>query len=210
MRALLLSVLLVATVAFVRADVPIPYKNCGGPNDHVKVIAATASSWPVKVGQATLFTIEAALNEQLNGGSYHLTVSLGGWPIMDKKGSLQDLDPSIQWPIDAGVYNTTQNVTIPSIVPSGTQVGIKLSANDLKGESLTCIQLDVKVGVSTEWEKESDSDIAESIFGEATEASNIMAREFESAIRRWMSEADGVMTPSNKADSEANNPVADH
>jgi hypothetical protein len=161
MKLALLSVLLFAASALAVAQVPIPYDNCGGASDHIKVSSATASVWPPVPGQQVTISLQGALNELLTGGSYIVQVSFDGFPIVNQQGFLKDL-PNITWPIQAGPINIQKTVTVPTIVPAGSNVVVNVSALDQNGQSLVCFGIAVTVpSAQLELAKE---DVEESVF----------------------------------------------
>lgn len=142
MRVLLLSLL--ALLPLVSAWADIPYHNCGSPADHVKIASARATEWPPRANADTTLQLLGVLNEDLNGGTYNVKVSFFGFPIVDERGDMRDL-PDVQWPVKAGEWNITSTFTLPAIIAAGTQVTLKLSAEDERGEGLTCIETEFNV-----------------------------------------------------------------
>jgi len=143
-RACLLAV--ASGLVGVVGQVPIPYTNCGGPNDMVKIESATASVWPPSAGQSVTLTLSGSLAEQLSGGTYAANATVDGFPVINQSGNLANLDPSIKWPIPAGPMTFTKTLTLPSLLGAGTSIVIGASAMDNVGNELLCIGLSFTVG----------------------------------------------------------------
>jgi len=152
MKFVLLALL--ASALAVAAQVPIPYTNCGAPSDHIKIASASASTWPPAIGSSVTISIAGALDEQLNspGGSYILDVSFDGFPIVNQQGSLTDL--GIPFPVPKGPFNMSKTVTVPSVVPGGSQVFVNVSALDTNGQELICISIQIDVPSETEFDSD--------------------------------------------------------
>ena len=57
------------------AQVPIPYSNCGSAADHLKIINATVSVWPLVAGQRAQILFQGVLDEAITAdGTYSVQV----------------------------------------------------------------------------------------------------------------------------------------
>jgi hypothetical protein len=125
--------------------VPIPYKNCGGPNDIAKITNAVADIWPPQKGKPIGFTLNATLSQAIPNGNYNAKVKWNGIQIVDKQGKISDLK-NVTLPIPAGPYGISKRVNLPSWIPSG-QIDVHIDATSTASGNprIACIELSVKI-----------------------------------------------------------------
>jgi len=126
--------------------VPIPYKNCGKPDDKLKVTKAEASIWPPKVGQPIALALNATLTQDVSGGKYEAKVKFLGIQIIDQKGSIADLAKllNVTLPIKAGPYGFAKTEKIPAGVPKG-DIDVWVQAFNQNNAEIACIEVNAKL-----------------------------------------------------------------
>jgi hypothetical protein len=125
--------------------VPIPYKNCGGPNDLAKITNAVADMWPPQKGKPISFTLNATLSQDVPNGNYNAKVKWNGIQIVDKSGRLSDLK-NVTLPIRAGPYGISKRMNLPSWIPSGQiDVHIEATSSASGNPKIACIELSARI-----------------------------------------------------------------
>lgn len=123
------------------ASVPVPYTNCGASSDEIFISNITCSAWPPVLGTKSNLDINLVSRELISGGTYTASVSLNGFPIVNKSG---DISKYFKLPIQPGPVTITKDLNIPNIGIHGA-VGLKLSAQDSNGNELFCVSLTANV-----------------------------------------------------------------
>jgi len=151
----LLCVVAASLVALAVA-VPVPYKNCGGAADIIKINSIDASVWPVTRGKPESVSVKLTVGSLISGGTYEFKLTFDGLPLVDKKGNLKDLNISL--PIHPGPFQQNVTIAVPSFIPPGT-ASAHLSIKDQTGKQAVCVNIEVPfkaalLGEEEEWRLE--------------------------------------------------------
>ncbi len=139
--------------------VPVPWRNCGAVGDALSLQRFDASVWPPQAGEPLTLSYRMTLAEELTGPSFEyvtVTSSSGDsahWmPFQLPIAQLfafglrgHSAAPGRQLPLPAGPYGRSLTVRVPRGIPSGTTVGVDLTAYDASGHEVVCMQLTIPV-----------------------------------------------------------------
>jgi len=126
--------------------VKIPYTNCTSTYTDVAIQTAEISMWPPQKGTPFSIHVAASLLSDISGGNYNFQLLINGYPLINHKGTIQDLAEklNVTLPIQAGNFNVQKNnLELPNI--PDVDLSISLDAQDELGHEILCIkgQLDV-------------------------------------------------------------------
>jgi len=118
---------------------PIPYTTCDNGADHLLTVSAIGSTrFPPQAGQPLSIAAVGSTSSDITDGTYSVTVSLDGFPIVSQNGKLTDL---AALPFTAGTAHTLiKNGTIPALLPAGSY-DLQLTGADQNGKSLGCVDV---------------------------------------------------------------------
>lgn len=121
--------------------VPVPWKNCGRPTDHLRVSKVDASVWPPQRGQPITVSTSGTLDETVTALRTSLAVSVDGMPVVAVDTPALPVRPAI----GAGPFTRTVTFTVPRWIPSGLVVGVRVAARDQNDQGILCVDLTVSI-----------------------------------------------------------------
>jgi len=121
----------------------IPYTTCDDGAAHLLSVTTIGSTlFPPKAGKELSLAAVGTTSSDITGGSYSVTVSLSGFPIVTQSGKLSEI---ATLPFVAGTPRTLiKNGTIPSFLPAG-DYDLQLTGVDQNGKNLGCVDVQWKV-----------------------------------------------------------------
>jgi len=134
-------ILAIALLAALATAVPVPFKNCGKPNDVIKLASVDSSTWPPVRGKPLTVSVKGNITRAIQNGDYQGVVKFNGFPILDKRGKLSELR-DVKLPIPAGTYQQSFNFTVPSWVPAG-QIDVHATLFDNTGAECICLDISI-------------------------------------------------------------------
>ena len=134
---------LVTTVALANPAwaVPLPWKNCGQPTDHVRFTRVDVSVWPPQRGHAFVLSVSGTLDETVTELGASVNTSVDGTSLPGLNLPVSPVSPGLS----EGPFTKTISFTVPSWLPSGLVVEARVAARDQSDQELACVDLTVPI-----------------------------------------------------------------
>lgn len=110
--------LLLLSIPFLAA-VPVPFKNCGTPQDHVKISSMDATPFPPVPAKPLAFSGSATNDMTIVNGTVEVHVKFYGAELFHDTFVICDMDPAFKCPIAPGPITITRTESLPSQIPKG-------------------------------------------------------------------------------------------
>ena len=107
-----------------------------------------ANPLPLKAGNTETLSIKGHLVHEITAGTYEVVLSLDGLPMVRHSDSICSLFSSKSFPVPAGDFAISQQLTIPAYAPSGLY-SAKIRFLDETNTEIACLSLEYNLDAAS-------------------------------------------------------------